>query len=418
VRLALPVRDRIVLGLLVFSAFLNYVDRANLSVGATDIQRELHLSNLDLGRLGSAFFATYALFQLLSLSGWLVDRFNVCWVYAIGFLIWSGATAITGVAGAFGVFFGLRLILGMSESVAYPSYSRILATTFPEHRRGLANALIDAGTRSGPAVATLAGGLLMARYGWRAFFVGLGAASLLWLIPWIIFMPRGAELGRKIDQGSDGPTTLAILGKREAWFSALGLFCSNYFWYFLVTWLPAYLEKERHFSKTEMAKSGSLAFLAAAVASVCAGWISDRWMARGGTPTRVRKTFAVGGLTLCTIILAVPLASNDRTAIPLLIVACLFMGTYSSTTFAITQTLAGARAAARWTGLQNGFGNLAGVAAPWFTGWVVDRTGQFYLAFLAAAAMALAGAACFMFGIREVRQVDFGPEPTEGVSLR
>jgi sugar phosphate permease len=63
------VRNRVVLGLLVFSAFLNYVDRANLSVGATDIQRELHISNSDLGLLASGFFWTYALFQLFSIAG-------------------------------------------------------------------------------------------------------------------------------------------------------------------------------------------------------------------------------------------------------------------------------------------------------------------------------------------------------------
>ena len=153
-----------------------------------------------------------------------------------------------------------------------------------------------------------------------------------------------------------------------------------------------------------MAVSGSLAFLAAATASVCAGAISDRWVARGGTPNRVRKTFAVGGLTLCTMITAVPLL-DDHKAIPLLIVACCFYGCYSSTTFAITQTLAGPGGAARWTSLQNGFGNFAGIAAPWFTGWVVDRTGHFYLAFVVASLVALAGAACFQFGIREIREI-------------
>lgn len=405
-------RDRAILALLVFSAFLNYVDRANLSVGATDIQRELHISNSDLGLLGSAFFWTYALFQLFSIAGWLVDRFNVAWVYGIGFLLWSGATAITGVAGAFGVFFALRLVLGMGESVAYPSYSRILANGFPEHRRGLANALIDAGTRTGPAVATLAGGLLMARYGWRAFFVALGCASLLWLVPWFAMLPgsrpRGQRAPRELPVAAS-PSTWAILQHRAAWFSALGLFCSDYFWYFLVTWLPAYLEKERHFSKSKMAVDGSLAFLAAALTSVLAGWLADRWIARGGTPNRVRKTFAVGGLAFATIILTVPLSSDDRTAIPLLLAACVFFGAYSSTTFAITQTLAGGSGAARWTSLQNGFGNLSGVVAPWLTGWIVDRTGQFYLAFVVAAAVALAGAACFQFGIREIRPVDFGP---------
>src|SRR5689334_10018339 len=148
-RTALSANEWRVLALLVFSALLNYVDRANLSVGATNIQAELHLSDYYLGKLLSAFFWTYATFQLFVIAGWLVDRFNVCWVYAIGFFIWSGATAVTGIANTFTVMFGLRLLLGMGESVAYPAYSRILANNFPEHHRGFANALIDAGTKGG-----------------------------------------------------------------------------------------------------------------------------------------------------------------------------------------------------------------------------------------------------------------------------
>src|ERR1017187_6641392 len=166
---ALSAQEWRILALLVVSGFLNYVDRANLSVGATNIQAELHLSNYDLGKLLSVFFWTYATFQLFGIAGWLVDRFNVCWVLAIGFFIWSGATAVTGMAKVFGVMFALRLLLGMGESVAYPAYSRIIANNFPEHHRGFANALIDAGTKGGPALGTLLGGLLMARFGWRAF---------------------------------------------------------------------------------------------------------------------------------------------------------------------------------------------------------------------------------------------------------
>jgi MFS transporter, ACS family, D-galactonate transporter len=393
--------------LLVFSAFLNYVDRANLSVGATDIQRELHLSNYSLGLLGSAFFWTYAAFQLFVIAGWLVDRFNVCWVYAIGFFIWSGATAVTGAAQAFAVLFALRLLLGMGESIAYPAYSRILANNFPEHHRGFANALIDAGTKAGPALGTLLGGLLMAKYGWRAFFLALGFSSFLWLIPWIMWMPRGKGVAARTDRASDAPSIMALLRHRAVWFTAIGLFCSNYFWYFLITWLPAYLEKERHFDKAKMAVFGSLSFVAVALASVASGWISDRLIARGHTPTRVRKTFAGLGLTFSTIILPVAVIKNDNIAMPLLVLACICFGFYTANVFAITQTMAGPRAAGKWTGLQNGVANLAGVAAPWITGELVQRTGQFYLAFVVAAAVVLAAAACFVFGIGPIRQVRF-----------
>lgn len=399
-------REWRILILLVISGFLNYVDRANLSVGLTDIQREMHLSAYRLGVLQSAFFWTYAAFQLFAIAGWLVDRFNVCWVLAAGFFLWSGATAVTGLAHAFGVIFALRLMLGMGESVAYPSYSRILANNFPEHHRGLANALIDAGTKSGPALGTLLGGLLMASFGWRPFFLALGLASLLWLIPWVRWMPRARGVAAP-EHAEQMPSTAAILRHRAVWFTAIGLFCSNYFWYFLITWLPYYLERERHFAKEKMAVYGAASFLAVALSSSISGWLSDHWIARGSTPTRVRKTFAGVGLCFSTIILPVALVNDAGLAMGLLMLACLSFGVYTSNVYAITQTLAGPRVAGKWTSFQNGLANLAGVAAPWLTGWVVDRTGQFSLAFLLAAAIVLASAGCFVFGVERVERVKF-----------
>jgi MFS family permease len=398
-------QERWILTLLVLSAFINYIDRANLSVGASSIQMELGLSDYQLGMLLSAFFWTYAAFQLCAIAGLLVDRFHVGWVYAAGFFLWSAATAGTGMSRTFAALFAMRLLLGAGESVAYPAYSRILAT-FPEERRGIANAVIDAGTRAGPALGTLLGGLLMARFGWRAFFLALGLGSMLWLVVWVFSMPRGWRVSSRQDHGA-APGMGAILAQRSAWFTFFGLFCGNYFWYFLVTWLPAYLQKERHFAASKMAVWGSLAFLAAALSSVTCGWLSDFWIARGGTPTRVRKTFTGAGLALSTIIIPVTAVKSDGAAMAFLLVACAFIGMWSSNNWAVTQTLAGPRAAGKWSAVQNGVGNLAGVSAPWFTGWVVGKTGHFYVAFLVAAIVALAGAAMYTIGVGPIKQVDF-----------
>src|SRR5271154_4474945 len=107
------------LALLVLSGLLNYVDRSNLSIGATNIQRDLHLTNYQLGVLLSAFFWTYALSQILYIAGWLVDRLNVCWILAGGVALWSFATGACGLVNSLAVLFGLRLLLGIGESVAY-----------------------------------------------------------------------------------------------------------------------------------------------------------------------------------------------------------------------------------------------------------------------------------------------------------
>ena len=399
-----------VLTLLVLSIFINYIDRGNLSIAgpllmASPEKGGLGLDPARLGSLLSAFFWTYALFQLLGVVGFLLDRFDVAWVFAAAYLAWSAATAATGLAGSFVVLFGLRLLLGMGESVAYPSYSKILATHFPEHQRGLANALIDAGSKFGPALGTLAGGLLMARFGWRPFFFVLGAASLIWLVPWMKWMPRGK--GIVAAHTAPPPGVLRILRQRSAWGSIGGLFCGNYFWYFLLTWLPSYMVMERHFSMNRMATMGALAFLAIGLSSALCGWLSDRWIAAGATPTRVRKTFTAGGLALSTIILPVAMVDSKELSMALLFLACIFFGMWSSNHWALIQTLAGPPAAAKWTAVQNGAGNLAGVAAPALTGLVVERTGQFFWAFAVATGIVLTGAFFYLVVIGRIEQVDW-----------
>lgn len=399
-----------VLALLCISVFINYVDRGNLSIAGPILMqrapRGLGLDPAQLGHLLSAFFWTYALVQLVGIAGAVLDRFDVGWVYAAAFLLWSAATAASGLAGTFAVLFALRLLLGVGESVAYPAYSKIFATHFPEHHRGLANSLLDASSKLGPSLGTLIGGWLIARLGWRVPFLMLGAGSLLWLIPWMIWMPRGP--GIVVARAEHAPPALVeLLRQRSAWGTFGGLFCANYFWYFLLTWLPSYMVRERHFSMDRMATMGALAYLAIALSSAVSGWLSDRWIAAGATPTRVRKTFVAGGLLLSTAILPVVIVVNRDVAMALLFFSCIALGGCSSNIWAITQTLAGPAAAAKWTGIQNGVGNLAGVAAPVLTGWVVYRTGEFFWAFVVTTGILVASSCFYVFVVGPVRQVEW-----------
>ncbi len=391
----------VVVVLLAISAFINYVDRGNLSIAAPMLKDELGISAAKLGVLLSAFFWTYACMQLF--SGWLVDRLNVNWVFAGGFILWSAATAMTGLAHTFAVLLALRFLLGMSESVAYPSYSKIIALNFAEEHRGLANAAISAGLVLGPGFGMLFGGLLMARFGWRPFFIVLGLASLLWILPWLRWMPKKSYAADS--DSKDAPSILEFVRLRSAWGTCVGLFCGNYLSYFLITWLPYYLVRERHFSMDSMAKIGGAAYLVGASFATLSGWISDRWIASGATPSLVRKSFVGGGLGLAGIFVGLTVVSGANYCVAALILGLIFFGAYSSNLWAITQTLAGPRAAGRWTGFQNFVGNLAGVVAPALTGFVLQRTGQFYWAFVIMAGIALAGMTSWLFLVGPVEPV-------------
>ena len=394
------------LALLSFSVVINYIDRSNLSIAAPLLKDEFGLSASQLGILLSSFFWTYTLFQLV--SGWAVDRFDVNWVIAAGFLTWSLATATTALVHGFVVLLVIRLILGIGESVAFPSYSKILARHCAECRRGLANALIMAGMMLGPALGTFAGGMLMARFGWRPFFFVLGLVSLVWLLPWLKWMPREQTAAEPVLRQSPG--LLEILRQRSAWGACAGQFCGNYVWYFLVTWLPFYLVRERDFSMDRMARIGGSAYLFAAVFATLSGWLSDRWIASGGTPTRVRKTCMFVGHTCAGMSLILCVVSGPDLFVALLMVASASFGIYASNVWAIAQTLAGPQAAGKWTGLQNFVANLASVVVPALTGFIVERTGHFFWAFAVTAVVALLGAIFWVFVVGPVKQVVWARE--------
>ena len=396
-----------VLFLLGFSVFINYIDRANLSVAAPLLQEELGLSHAQLGLLLSAFFWTYACMQIL--AGWLVDRFEVKWVLAIGFFVWSLATSSTGALHTFAALLAIRVILGVGESVAYPAYAKIFANHFVESQRGFANSIIGAGQSLGPALGILFGGTLVARFGWRPFFIVLGLASLLWLPPWFRWMPRTAATGR-LDM-KQGPGLAEIVRHRSTWGTWIGHFCANYFFYFLLTWLPYYLQSERHFSPYGMARIGGATFFLAALSSPICGWLSDLWISSGGTPTRVRRTFMGVGMACNGLFLVGCAAAPNHLLIVMLLLAGASFGLVSSNLNAITQTLAGPHAVGRWMGAQNFVANLAGAVAPALTGFLVGRAGKFYWPFLITSGIAWVGAVHYVFVVGPVEPVVWKMHP-------
>lgn len=394
-----------VLILLVASVSINYIDRGNLSVAGVALSNELNLRPSQLGFLLSAFFWTYATFQLV--AGWIIDRYNVIYVFAAGYGIWSLATAMTGLAGGFATLFALRLLLGISESVAYPSYSKIIAASFPERQRGLANGLIDVGCKLGPASGMIVGGLILDAWGWRAVFLSIGIVSLVWLLPWMLSAPK-MHTAKTLGSRYAGPGFGDILKTREAWGTLLGLFCANYAWYFMLTWLPQYLLIERHYSTRAMALIGWLPFCATAVGAAAGGAFSDALIRRGASPTRVRISFVTTGLALSAVfLLPAAMAEDQVTAMVLLITASFIFGLFSGNLWAVTQTLAGPVAAGKWTGIQNCVGNLAGIAAPIVTGFIVERTGKFYFAFVWVCVNLLVSAFAYLFIVRRVEEVDW-----------
>lgn len=392
-----------VLFLLGLSVFINYIDRSNLSIAAPLLKDELRLSASQLGTLLSAFFWTYALMQIP--AGWLVDRFDVKWVFGAGFFLWSAATAVTGILHGFAALIVIRVILGVGESVAFPSYSNILGSHFAESRRGFANAVVGAGLALGPALGMLVGGAVVGRFGWRPFFLALGLGSMLWLVPWVAWMPQRAATAASTAHPE--VRILDILRVRSVWGTCLGQFCVNYCLYFMVTWLPFYLVRGRHLSMNQMARMGGFVFFVYAVSAIAFGKLSDQWYARGASATMVRKTLLGVGSVGMGIFFAATAVAPDHLMLWVLAPIGICMGINGSNCWVVSQTLAGPRVAGRWTGVQNFVGNFAGAVAPALTGYLLDLTGHFYWPFVITAMVSWIGALSWVFAVGPIEPVDW-----------
>jgi len=393
-----------VLFLLALSVLINYIDRSNLSIAAELIKHEIHISDFQLGTLLSAFFWTYALMQIP--AGWLVDRFDVKWVFAAGFLLWSASTAVTGLLHGFAALLIIRVILGLGESVAFPSYGKVLGSHFKESRRGFANAMIMVGLALGPALGMWVGGRAVGRFGWRPFFLLLGLAALLWLPLWSVCMPRRRDAPSSSDAHRAG--FLEILCQRSAWGTCVGQASINYFLYFLVTWLPSYLQRGRHLSLHDVANAGGLLFLASAISSAVTGKLSDRWIHAGASPTLTRKGLMLFGHVGIGICLAITVLASGRFFTAMLVLTGAFLGISVCNSWAISQMLAGPRMVGRWIGVQNFVGNLGGAIAPVLTGFILGKTGSFYWPFLITAVVAWIGGVSWWFVVGPLNEVDWG----------
>jgi MFS family permease len=366
--------------------FINYVDRGAVPTAVPLIQHDLSLDNEQVGRLLSAFFWVYALIQIP--VGWLAERYGAQRVLAAGLVIWASATMLMGITSSFVMLIALRMLLGLGESAGFPCVSKLLASVVPVEGLGKANGIVAFGYLIGPGAGIFAAGLLIDHVGWRGTFLTFGVLSLLWLLPWSVVRLPALATARS---DAATPTWSMVLRQRGLWGTSLGLFSSNYMWYFILSWLPGYLVKERGFSMHEMEHVTTLGYLINGSSALLVGWSIDRFVARRGSANFAYKLVMIvahTGSVVCMLSMAL---GSQSTAIAGMFGFQVLMGASSPGVYAMSQILAGARASGRWVGIQNSIGNLSGSISPWVTGIIVDRTGHFTLAFIAAAIVSALG---------------------------
>jgi MFS family permease len=393
---------RLLVLLLGAAVFLNYVDRGAIGIAAPKMKSELGLSEETYGLAFSAFFWIYAPVQLF--AGWLCDRFSVYRLMAFGILLWAGSTLLMGFAGGFVSLLVLRVMLGVGESISFPGSSKIIARHIAPDRRGAANAAVAAGLALGPAVGTLAGGLILGHWGWRAIFLTFGVATLVWLLPWREAVRTIPTKGH-YDGGAKVPLA-ALLAKWPLWSMSIVHALGNYCFYFLLAWLPLFLTTSRGFSIGEMTMLAALGYAVQAACAFAYGYFSDWWTRSGRSEAQCRRwMMVVSQFVSAGAILGLAFAHDAVTIGILLCFAGAATAALSLNLYAVGQMFAGPRAAGTWIGFQNALGNLSGVIGPVVTGFVIHHAG-WDNAFLLTAAIAALGALWWAFAVPKIEQVE------------
>ncbi len=390
--------------LLFAASLINYLDRATISWALLPLSSELGLGPKTQGLLLSTFFMSYAAMQVP--VGWAADRFNLRWLYAGAFTLWSLAQGLTGLATGLGTLMACRLALGVGESIYLPGGTKIVSLLFSHEERGLPSGLFDFGTRAGLVLGGLLTPWLLVRYGWRRTFLIVGLSALTWLIPWLLVAPArlrgnagkspdptdtGVPAGTPLRRlGIQALSALALLRNRNLVGICLGFFCFDYYWYLLVTWLPNYLVAVRHLTILRAGIYTALPFFVFGISEPIGGWVADELIKLGWDETRTRKGIVT--MAFLTGLLLIPASRvQTATAAIALVVGGSLVGLATGNLLVILQCCAPPDQVGVWTGWENFTGNVGGVVAPLATGFLIARSGSYAPGFALAAFVLLAG---------------------------
>ena len=388
----------LVVALLTVGVVIAYTDRINLSAALPQIRMSFPISAEASGILLSAFFWAYTLLQ--TPAGWLVDRFGLKWPYAAGLFLWSAVSAATALVSSLNGLIVMRIVLGIGESIVTPASMRYLRENFAEHERGLPIGIYFSGTKYGPAIGAPIATYLVLSYGWRWMFLLNGALCILWLVPWLLFV-RDDRKSSPVQQRSASVSWGALFGSPLMWGTCVATFCYMYFVYFCMTWMPTYFKDRFGLSLTASGWFTFMSFGGMATVAILAGWAADRLIARGRNPVTIRKGFTIVGFVLAFSEVFGAFSHSTTTLLFLAVFSLSGLGLATANYWALTQTLTPASASARVAGIQNTAANMAGIAAPWITGILVQRTGSFNAPLIAVGFWLLLGIACYLFLVRE-----------------
>ncbi len=407
-------KRHVILAILFLGWVVSYLDRMVMTVALPYIAKDFNLSPVEVGGVISAFFFGYAIFQIP--GGLLADKYGPRKVMSVGISWWTLFTVITGFMGSLSPMLLVRALFGIGEGVFPASSWKMIANWFPTKERSTANGIMMSSNFFGPAIAPLFVVAIMSTWGWRAVFYSLlipGVIMVYLLIKYATNSPQEdkslspEELAESMDVVPAGEQTVAakkvsfsqILRSAIAWKCfCIWFFFDITFWGFM-SWVPSYLVNERGYAMVKMGITASIPFFAGTLGLIIGGWLSDKFF-----PNK-RPLFVAVANVLAGLAVYFTYHASPEMIMAIMTLAGFLVGIAFGAIWGLPMNVMPKEIMGAASGFINMAGQIAGFIAPLLLGFLIEKTGSYYLAF-----MVLTGApviaAVFALTIKKVQGLE------------
>lgn len=351
---------------------LNFLDRQVLSIVIIRIQEEFNMSDVQYGMINTSFLIGYGI--MFTVAGRLIDTVGSKAGLAVSVGVWSIANCLHGVVNNFHQLLGSRLLLGLGEGGCFPGAAKTVSEWFSVERRGFANGVAIGGAAIGAVVSPPLTIFLSASYGWRWSFVIPGLIGVVWVIVWLM-LPKPSKAATSSSMGQPPMQKpipfMALLRNRHAFIFIIIRFLLDPVVYFIMFWVPKYLNEERNVSFERIGELFWIPFLALGISNISGGWFSDKLVAADFTVNKARKTVMGIAAALTLSVLFITSVSTAELAVALMALFMFAHGFWITNYITSISDMFGNKGTATVVGLSGTAGTLSSLVINPMIGWIV-----------------------------------------------
>ena len=321
-----------VIALVALATVINYIDRQSLNVLWPAIAADLYPDKTaDEHKQIYAFISVVFVFSYAfgqAIFGKIFDKIGTRLGFAVSITVWSIATALHALAKGVASFALFRAVLGVAEAGNWPGAAKANAEWFPSKERAFAQGIFNSGAAIGGIIAIPLIAFLSVYFGWKAIFILIGVAGLLWLVPWLYIVKApperhpwiSAEEREYIINNRSGtpepayseteydPSTAELLSHKQSWGVILASAAIDPIWWLFVFWIPIYLSEVFGMDVKQIGIYGWVPYVGAMFGAWFGGGLAQWMMTKGWSLNATRKSVISLG---CLIMLPSFLLMSD-----------------------------------------------------------------------------------------------------------